>query len=381
MAQERPDHVPETPEALTADWLSKVLEVDVDSVERQTLGEGQGFMGIVLRLRLQSVEPSAPTSLIAKIPNKANRAMGELMGVYEREIMFYRALADQAPIRIPRLHYAEFDRDAGSEKQEAILRTLDRMPRLFSAAIGALGARVAAAKQRRYVLLIEDLSHMQPADQFAGLGEAGCARVLQAIAPLHRAFWQSAELHGHFWLLPLDVDARLRHGRFRQIHRRSPARLGPELSTTLDWLSTHGETLTRRFAADAPETLTHSDLRLDNVIFDGDDDCAFIDWQLVRRGPAAYDVAYFVSSALHESCDDAAEDRILRAYHTALAIADYPYSSFRRDYDRAMLLHVANLSTADEVDFGNERGKGMMAAWMRRLTARARRIEPATVLS
>lgn len=380
MAQERSEHVPETPEALTADWLSEVLGVDVERAERQTLGEGQGFMGIVLRLSLESADPNAPASLIAKIPNKANRAMGELIGVYEREIMFYRTLADQVPIRLPRLHYADFDRDAGSEKQEAILRTLDRMPRLFSAAIGAFGARIAAAKKRRYVLLIEDLGHMQPADQLAGLDEAGCTQALKAIAPLHRFFWRNPLLQGHFWLLPLDVDARLRHGRFRQIHRRSPDRLGPALSTTLDWLSEHGETLTRRFAAEAPETLTHSDLRLDNVIFDGDSDCAFIDWQLVRRGPAAYDVAYFVSSALHESADAAAEERILRAYHAALAIPDYGYPAFRRDYDRAMLLHVANLSTADEVDFGNERGKGMMAAWMRRLTARACRIEPAGVL-
>jgi aminoglycoside/choline kinase family phosphotransferase len=304
--------------------------------------------------------------------------MGELLGVYEREIMFFRTLADEAPIRLPRLLYADFDRDKGSENQEKILRLLDRMPRFLSASIGAMGARVAAAKQRRYVLLIEDLGHMRPADQLAGLDEAGCIQVLTAMAPLHRRFWQSDRLRGHFWLLPIDVDARLRHGMFKQSRERFARIMGPDFTDTLTWLHAHGEALTRRFVAEAPETLAHNDLRLDNVIFDGDG-CAFIDWQLVRRGPAAYDVAYFLSGALHEDCDDASVERILRRYHDALGVASYPFEAFLRDYRRAMLLHVASLASADGVDLGNERGGAMMAAWLRRLAARARHIDPKTL--
>lgn len=374
------DHIPDTPEALTAEWLSGALGVAITGVGQRALGEGQGFMGDVLRLTLHSDDPAAPASVVAKIPKLANRPMGELLGVYEREIMFFRSLAADAPVRLPRLIYADFDRDKGSENQEKILRLFDRMPRFLSGPIGAMGAKVAAAKQRRYVLLIEDLGHMRPGDQLAGLDEAGCTRVLTEVAPLHRHFWQSERLRGHFWLLPLDIDARLRHGRFRQSRERFLRVLGPEFADTLAWLDAHGETLMRRFVAEAPVTLAHCDLRLDNVVFDGDG-CAFIDWQLVRRGPAAFDVAYFVSSALHEDADGAAEERILRRYHDALDIASYPFDAFLRDYRRAMLLHLANLASADEVDLGNDRGGAMMAAWMRRLAARARHIEARTLLS
>lgn len=374
------EFMPELPEQLTAEWLTEVLGVDVDAVDQTVLGEGQGFMGDILRLTLSSSSEGAPASIIAKLPKRANRGMGEMIGVYEREIMFFRTLAEEMPVRIPKLVYADFDRDRGSESQEKILRFLDRMPRFLIGAIAAAGARIAAGKQRRYVLLIEDLATMQPADQLAGLDGEGCKRVLGAIAPMHRHFWGGERLRGHFWLLPHDVDARLRHGRFRQNRERFAATLDAELGSTLAWLDPHGEALVRRFVAEAPETLAHCDLRLDNVMF-GDEDCAFIDWQLLRRAPAALDVAYFLSGALHESCGADVERDVLEHYHRTLNISDYDFATFERDYRRAMLMHLAMLASADEVDLGNERGGAMMQAWMRRLTARVREIDPAALMA
>lgn len=376
----RTEPLPETPDELSPGWLSRVLGKDVSAVDREILGEGQGFMGDILRLTLHGAAAGTPDQLIAKLPKRANRAMGEMIGVYEREIMFFLTLAEDVPVRIPRLVYADFDRDKGSENQEKILRFLDRMPRFLMNAIAGLGAKVAAGKQRRYVLLLEDLAPMQAADQLAGLDPDGCKRVLGSIAELHRRFWQSERLEGHFWLLPLDVDARLRHGRFRQNRQRFAAASNEAVRPLLDWLDVHGEALVRRLAADAPATLMHNDLRLDNVMFDGDE-CAFIDWQLVRRGPAAVDVAYFLSGALAENCEPATEQDILRHYHAALNTADYPFDAFERDYRRAMLMHLAMLASADEVDFGNERGGAMMRAWMQRLAARVERIEPASVMT
>ena len=135
----------------------------------------------------------------------------------------------------------------------------------------------------------------------------------------------------------------------------------------------------RSFVEEAPSTLLHCDLRLDNVVFDGDD-CAFIDFQLVRRGPAAYDVAYFLSSALREDATAEQEMELLERYHAALNVADYPFEALRRDYQRAVLIVLAGLSSTDDVDFANERGADMMAAWLRRLQRRAASVDPGTLL-
>lgn len=374
MAAKR-EYLPETPEELTADWLSAALGGEVAAVAQSSLGDGQGFMGDILRLDLESNDPAVPRSLVAKLPKKANRVMGELLGVYEREIMFFREFGDKVPIHIPQMYYSEFDRDKGSENQEEILRSLDKLPRFLNKVISVVGTAIAAAKKRRYMLLIEFFGDMRPGDQLAGLEVAECQQVLSAIAPLHRQFWQSTELEDHFWLLALDVDARIRHGMFLQHADHYAATMGPQVASQLTWMREHGEALMHQFVQDAPVTLLHCDLRLDNVVFDGND-CAFIDFQLVRRGPAAYDVAYFLSSALHEDASVAEEQALLEHYHAALNLADYPFDVFKRDYQRAVLIVLAGLAGSAAIDFSNERGANMMAAWLRRLASRAVNIDP-----
>ena len=377
------EYLPETLEELTPDWLSTALGYPVRDARAKVLGEGKGFMGDVIRLNLDTPESSQPESVIAKLPKRANRAMGELIGVYEREIMFFRTLGDQLPVRIPHMRYSGFDRDKGSENQEAILRAFDRMPLFLHGLIGAFGMKVAAAKKRRYILLIEDLGAMRAGDQLEGLDERQAGDVLEAIAPMHRHFWRKDALRGHFWLLPLDVDARLRHARFKRSREHFGRAVAPGLTDTLDWLMHHGEQLSRRFVADAPETLAHCDLRLDNVLFDGNKGCAFIDWQLVRRAPATYDVAYFLSGALHADAGEDAVQRILARYHQSLAVDDYSLDALRRDYRRATLVNLANLATAGDgdIDFGNDRGNAMMTAWMERLAARAADIDAERLLN
>ena len=371
MAEERA-FLPETPEELTADWLSQALDGSVTDVRMTSLGDGQGFMGDVLRLQLTGED--VPSSVVAKIPKKANRVMGELLGVYEREIMFFRDFAHRVPLRIPAVYYSEFDRDAGSEKQREILQAIDKMPTFLSRPINFFGRKIAASKQRRYMLLIEYLDGMSPGDQLAGLDAGGCEQVLQSIAGLHNTFWGQLDAEGlaastYFWLLPLDIDARLRQGMFLQNVDAYAAGVPGGVREQLDWLRREGDQLMRRFVADAPNTLLHCDLRLDNVVFDGGA-CAFIDWQLVRAGPAAYDIAYFLTSALDEAAGQDTVDDLLRAYLAALDRDDYDFASLRRDYDRALLLVLSTLSGTGDVDLTNERGEAMMAAWMRRLWSR-----------
>ena len=374
-------YVPEHPQQITPEWLGEVLDRPVLRVAQRDLGEGVGFMGDILHLDVEvggDATPHESLQMVAKLPKKENRVMGEMLGVYEREIMFFDTFGAELPIRAPRKIYSFFDRDSGSEKQAEILALLDRLPRFMSGLITAVGRKVAGAKDRRYMLIIEYLNGFAPGDQLAGLDLKRAQQVLKAIAPLHRHFWGGDRLSGHFWLLPYDLDARMRHGIYLSSVSRYQKLLGDEVAPQLRWLEKHGVELVRAFCRDAPHTMMHCDLRLDNVLF-GAEECAFIDFQLVRRGPAAYDVAYFVTSAVRE--DVSAVDRLglLRAYHEALN-TDYPFADLKRDYDRALMIVLAGLSSADDVETGNERGSAMMSAWRRRLVAAVRDIDPDTLL-
>jgi thiamine kinase-like enzyme len=373
-----PPDIPEEPEALTAQWLSDALDWPIRSVRREVLGQGQGFLGDIIRLNLET-DLEAPTTVIVKMPKKANRHMGEMLGVYEREVMFFTELADQVPSRIPEIYFSHYDPDAGSAKQKEILAALDRLPRFLTPIIGALGKKVAGAKNRRYLVIMEDLARFEPGDQLEGASVEACATVLEQFAATHKAFWQGPGLDDKFWLLPLDIDARMREGMFRQVVDVFLEQAGTDLQPYISWLATNNADLTRRFTEEAPTTLIHCDLRLDNICFNGSD-CAYLDWQLTRSGPAAYDVAYFLGSALDPATTDAEEDGILQRYHRALDVADYPYERFLTDYHRGLMLSLASVMPSDDFAIDEGRGQTMMSRWRDRLGARLQRVDVSTLL-
>lgn len=372
--------LPELPEELTAEWLSGALGWPIQAVERQILGMGQGFLGDIVRLHLRSDSRDTPASVIAKLPKKANRATGEMLGVYEREILFFRDLAPRVPARTPQIYFSHFDRDAGSEKQKPILRFLDRMPGFLLPWVASMGAKVAAGKNRKYLMIMEDLGELETGDQLVGATLEQCGRVLSHIAGTHRAFWKDSRLEDAFWLLPMDVDARMRQRMFQTTLPAYRAAATRELLPYLDWLAAHAAKLMSRFTREAPPTLVHGDLRLDNVCLDAER-CAYLDWQMTRVGPAAYDVAYFLGGAMAPETSVATERELVREYHRALDVADYPFERFWRDYQRALVLAVVALSPTEDVQIDQGRGKEMMRRWLERLSARLRHVEIDTLLS
>jgi hypothetical protein len=55
------------------------------------LSDGEGFVGDIIKVDLGLSQPDedCPNSLVVKMPKLASRAIGELLGAYERENMFY----------------------------------------------------------------------------------------------------------------------------------------------------------------------------------------------------------------------------------------------------------------------------------------------------
>ena len=157
--------IPERLDDLTPEWLTAALRQtgelapagEVTSVEREIVGEGEGFLGDIARLTLGYEGGEGPATVIAKLPKLANRAMGELLGAYERESCFYDELARDLPLATPRMYYGDFDRDVASERQEAALKLADRTPRFLAGRMTQFGKWVSGRKKRRYILLLEDI--------------------------------------------------------------------------------------------------------------------------------------------------------------------------------------------------------------------------------
>jgi len=393
------DLIPETIDEITPIWLNTVLKTDarfdeteIDSFTRDQLGDGEGFLGDIFRLNLSysKANEAAPQSLVVKIPKRANRSIGELLGAYERESMFFETLSNDIPARIPQLYYGAFDRDRGSEKQQEILAFADGLPKFLSNAFAGFGKWIAARKNRRYILLLEDIDQARGGDQVAGANADLCKKVLGEIAKTHAAFWRKEGLENHFWLLPQNIDRRMRHQMFLGAREPFAAGFGDLLSEGMDeyiaWLEPRGVALMEKLTNSAPETLIHCDLRLDNIMFAGDEadpNVVVIDWQLVRRGSAAYDVAYFLSGAIKSDTDKDTIDDLLAHYHQSLVdagVSGYSRENLELDYQRALLLVLQTLTTIDQVDMGDGRGLELQKTWMRRLLARLRHVDLKRVL-
>jgi aminoglycoside phosphotransferase (APT) family kinase protein len=305
---------PRAPEELGEEWLTDRLRAAgaLDPTARviaarcEPLGDLAGMAGAVVRVRLRCSEPSTrsqptagsepaggpepspgPESLIAKFSttNEQNLAVMLRYGLYRREVHFYRTLAPRVPIAVPRCYAAEID-----------------------------------AAGRACVLLLEDLGAWTMRDQVLGCGEADAHRCVATLAHLHAAFaGDSAGLAGVWRADGQQADAKITS--FPTSWERARQHVGDGMAADLvDAMPRYVAALPQlhAWAAAGPGTLAHGDMRLDNVMFDGDGAVALVDWQNCQRAKGVIDVAYFLTQSVDTDVRRRSERDLLTTYGEVL---------------------------------------------------------------
>jgi hypothetical protein len=301
-----PDHVRDlTPSLLNdlfreADALGalRVSHLSADWIE--TAGS---FAGRVARVVVSYDGAAGPPTLIAKFA-AANPAVRQLLarfGGYANEILFYRRIAGQSPIRAPRFYGATLAVDRAS-----------------------------------FLLLLEDCRDARVGDQEVGATSEEARSVLAALAGFHGAWWNRLD-HPVFAAMQRPSDGLDMATLFRNAWPAFQKRFGDFLPARFrdrgaDCAVAAGD-LSRRLAL-APRTLVHGDLRLDNLLFAGDAACPepiFIDWQAVAPGRGPLDVAYFCAgSLLHHDIEEIRD--LVGLYHATLAVAGYDWNACWSDF-------------------------------------------------
>jgi len=218
-------NIPTRIDELTADWLTEslrssgVLEAArVTHVKAEALGDGEGFMGEIYRLHLafDPPEPDAPATLIAKIPTniRENRAVGELVGAYEREILFYREFAAALPLRTPRVYFSDMEAGTSSERDAQGAAIIDNWPIWLIQKLMVFVTWLARRRTRRYVLLIEDFGSAGAGNQVAGCSPEVAREILESIAKVHAQYWDEPKLADAHWLRRSDLNPRTMHALF-----------------------------------------------------------------------------------------------------------------------------------------------------------------------
>ena len=311
--------VPADATAIDAAWLTRALRSSgvltdgaVTAVQVEPLGGSQGFAGQLRRVRAtyDGETHGAPPSFIVKLhsPIAITRGLIRRIGAASREIRFYRELAPRAGVPTAALHFAAQDGD-------------------------------------RYVLLLEDLAPARAGDPAAGCSPEQVQATVARVAGMHAAWWDSPALASLDWIPVFEGLTATRHAicreawpefveRYRRHFPDLCSRVGPALIDGLDTV--------RHALSQAPPTLLHGDFRPDNVMFaagGAGPPVAFVDWQVMLRGPGPMDVAYFLLSAADRGTRRALERDVLRDYRAALTrggVSGYTADQCHTDYRLAM---------------------------------------------
>jgi hypothetical protein len=335
--------IPHTPDDVTAEWLDAALKASgalrtasVASIEKDPIGVGVGLLGDLLRVepRYGGDDDAAPSSVIVKLPTHAphNKAIGMAFQFYERELRFYREVAPGAKVRVPRCWYADMD-----------------------------------AETEQFVLVLEDLSHLQLADQVAGVSPARAKLAVEAIAPFHAQWWETDALEALDWMPRADHPITMQAAKLYEdgwphfVEKWSSVLPPGSLEVGAQVRDAYRHMLTE--LAVPPRTIVHTDFRLDNLFF-GDHEVAVIDWQLSTRSSGVYDVAYFLAQSMDVELRRTHERDIIRAWYDALCAAGVTGYSFEQaldDYAASILVClVVAVSAGADMDLGNERGEALV---------------------
>jgi hypothetical protein len=314
------EHIIERPDDLTAAWLTEAIgagAVADFAVER--IGTGQ--MSECYRVRLTyAVEPNSagPRSVVLKVAasDPTSRQTGLALGLYEREVRFYRDIAPRLGGPIAPCYHASIDTTTGA---------FDLL--LGDAGPATVGDEIAGATVEQAHLGAVELARLQgpmlrddsPAESSWLNREAPVSQTM--IAALYAGFLDRYGAH------------------IASQHRMVCERLVAAFDgyQALD---------------DQARGLVHGDYRLDNLLFGAtgaDRALTVVDWQTVAWGPAMTDLSYFLGTALPAPQRRENYDALLRSYHEALGpgapvtLADVADGVRRQSFFGVMMAIVSSM--------------------------------------
>ncbi|WP_426573980.1 phosphotransferase [Aquihabitans sp. McL0605] len=257
----------------------------------RVLDEHHGTAGRV-RIAIDAApEADLPETLFLKLTPKSptQRVMMSVFALGTRELLFYSAIADDVPLRVPRCFGAELD-----------------------------------ARRGRNLMVLEDLSStavFRDIREPASAEEA--ASVVDALADLHAAFWRSDRIDGDLAPLRSRGAAAEKLGNvfvgkvLGKLKGRNAEVIPAEMQRASRIVFEQKEAIDA-FWAGEPQTLCHGDTHFGNLFFEGTTP-GFLDWQATMTWPGIRDVSYFAISSVDPAVLEPIERGLVDRYAARLA--------------------------------------------------------------
>jgi hypothetical protein len=351
------------PDLVTNEWLTEVLRhggaiddaTSVSSFTQKDIGTGQ--VGANVRYTLSyDGDAAGPATIVCKFASRdeVSASTGVATKTYDTEISFYRDLADTVDISRPHSYFNAIE---------------------FGTA--------------KVVLVMEDLAPAEQGDQIKGCTVEQAEIAVIEAAKLHGPRWGDPTLNDLEWLaaratttggmagmLPMFWDNFVE--RYRSTLDDVTIETGPKLME-----------ITPKLVGYEPvaRTLTHSDYRLDNMLFDPTPGTSrpliVVDWQTVQLGIGPSDVAYFMGNAFSADVRRSCEERLVREYHEVLVerygVTGYSLEQCWDEYRRSSYASLLMAVFASMMVGRTDRGDQMFMAMANRSAQMADDLDAANV--
>jgi len=319
------------PEDLTSAWLHVVLGTGpIDGFSIEPIGTGQMSESRRVSIDYAPGPDSGPASVVLKTAaaDDSSRSTGVGLGVYDREIRFYRELAPRVGGPLAKCHLAVIDPEEGW-----------------------------------FTLVLEDVAPAIQGDQIAGCSVEQARLAIHELARLHAPVFADSQLGATPWL---NQELVLNQALITQLLPAFFERYG-------DRVAPAHQAVCRRFVASLdgwiadrrpPLGLVHGDYRLDNMLFGASEASrrfVVVDWQTVSWGPVMTDAAYFLGSALPVEDRREHERTLVREYYDALhahGVRSFEWqdcwTGYRREAFLGILMTVAPAMLVERTERGDE---------------------------
>jgi len=327
---------PVCPEEFETAFIERVFDAapgSLQSLTHEPVGTGQVCDSY--RFTCDWADGDHPATFIAKCPSAdpVSRGAAAIFHLYDMEVGWYRDVAAGSGVCCPRSYHADITDD-----------------------------------EQQFVLLLEDMAPASQGDQLAGASLVQVETTLAAAAALHnvqpdKGFESYQWLHhgagnSAFLENTLANGYPLFRERFSAILSSDILDLGQELI----------DRIARYVAHEPPElTITHGDMRLDNILFHADGRvAALVDWQTCSLGNPANDIAYMIGTSFADPADRRKhEQRLVKDYLAARSAAP-DFQTFWTEYRRhAFSGFIMAINASLHVE-QTERGDRMFAAMAER---------------
>ena len=302
---------PSHPAEITPAWASAKLRAarvldggEVSHLSWEPIGTGQVGDSARFHLTYENAG-TGPATIAGKFPaaNPTSRGTAAMRGLYAKEVRFYRELAPQLDVRVPKTYAAELSED-GSD----------------------------------FVLLFEDLAPKKGGNQLDSCTYAEACHAVRQAAALHAPSWKNDAILSLDWLQPQDTVVAQIRALYPQAQavfaERYADTLEPELMDVCSQLAASDAWLSR----DHPKvSLVHGDFRLDNMLFGiggGAEPIAILDWQTLTIGHPMTDIGYFLGCGIGDNLRRKYEVELLDLYCAEMTALGVPLTrdEIWRDY-------------------------------------------------